>query len=63
MPVSLVALASQEQKDCEFRDSYVPALRFRALTPAYDALVRLTTRKRALLVRHPVALIGKESSA
>ena len=45
------------------RDCYVPALRFRALTPAYDALVRLTTRERALLVRHPVALIGKDSSA
>lgn len=28
-------------------DFYVPALRFRALTPAYDALVRLTTRERA----------------
>src|SRR3546814_17657403 len=33
--------------------SFIPALRFEALTPAYDAIVRLTTRarvgKRALL--------------
>ena len=35
------------------RGSFIPALRFRVLTPAYDATVRLTTRegvvKRALL--------------
>lgn len=28
--------------------SFIPALRFEALTPAYDAIVRLTTRERAV---------------
>ena len=28
--------------------SFIPALRFEALTPAYDAIVRLTTRERVV---------------